>query len=188
MSAVKFVEKTNEEGASYEYADMRQQFPGYVRRDGSGAGLDTEAIANAEKELSKIASGFDVWLGEDIDAFLTAHANWLADPGDGELRGRFFRKAFDLRGQATTLGQPLVGDIAGSLAILLDSIDDLGRVPMRLVEAHVSSIKAVMAAPDGESDDLARELADTLHEASQVLMEKHGKPEVDDSGEESVSD
>ncbi|MEM8878410.1 MAG: hypothetical protein AAGD23_11145, partial [Pseudomonadota bacterium] len=110
MSKVKFVEKVSEDGFPYQYADMREQFTGYVKRDGSGAGFDAEVIANAEKELKKLSAGFEMWLADDIEALLKAHKNWLADPEDKELLSRFFRKAFDLRGQALTLGQPLIGD------------------------------------------------------------------------------
>jgi hypothetical protein len=175
MAKVKFVEKTGPNGHTYHVADMSRQFEGYVTQDGSGAGLDTAAIDAAQRSLDKISSGFDLWLGDDVEALNKAYKAWLKDVSDEERTGVFYRKAFDLRGQSHTLGQPLVGDMASSLALLLEHLTELPSSPHDLIAAHVQAIRATMAQrkkPD--SLPAARELADVLLEATRLLFAKNG--------------
>ena len=175
MGKVKFVRKTSDDGHVYEVADMSRQFEGYVSQDGSGAGLDLEVIASAERALGRLSQGFDIMLEEDIGHFVAAHKAWRKAPSDIEALRTLYRRAFDLRGQAQTLGQPVIGDMASSLALLLEHEEVAEAIPAELVQAHVQAIRAAMIQrTDPASRTAATEIADALHEAVRLFFERQG--------------
>jgi hypothetical protein len=80
-----------------------------------------------------------------------------------------------LRGQALTLGQPLVGDMASSLALLLGHIGEIPSRPDDLISAHVNAIRAAMTQRnESEAQEAGRQLADALLEATRLLFARHG--------------
>src|ERR1043165_7939740 len=61
----------------------------------------------------------------------------------GLPREALFRAAHDIKGQAATLGFPLVAAVAESLCRLLEETHDPRRIPLDLVDQHVDAVRAI---------------------------------------------
>ncbi len=133
-----------------------------------------DLIARAEKAIDSMRDEFAGWIQEEAEDLTKALAAWLETPTDAERTDDLFRRAHDLKGQAPTLGYPIVGRIATSLCELLSCRQvDLAEL-VSLTKNHVGAIKA--AVRDEVRDDTnvtAAELASELETAVNAL---HAKP------------
>lgn len=103
-----------------------------------------ELISRAEVALENMREEFVEWIEEEIDDLTTALAEWCKTPTDPAAVSELFRRAHDLKGQATTLGYPIVGRIAASLCELL-SIDGLDWQEITsLTTSHVNAVRAAV--------------------------------------------
>lgn len=125
-----------------------------------------QLIARAENALENMKEEFASWMDEEIQDLSTAVTLWGASPNDPECVGELFRRAHDLKGQAPTLGYPIVGRIAASLCELL-SLDGIDlRELSNLAQGHTNAIKAaVRGEVRDESNEIALALAIELEEA-----------------------
>ncbi len=103
-----------------------------------------ELIARAEKALDNMREEFAVWIEEEIDDLVVAHAEWCKNPTDPGAASELFRRAHDLKGQAATLGYPIVGRIAASLCHLLGIKDFDWQSVATLAASHINAIKAAL--------------------------------------------
>ncbi|PCJ71662.1 MAG: hypothetical protein COA62_03545 [Rhodobiaceae bacterium] len=103
-----------------------------------------ELISRAEVALESMRDEFVEWIEEEIDDLTTALAEWCKTPTDPAAVSELFRRAHDLKGQATTLGYPIVGRIAASLCELL-SINGLDWQEITsLTTSHVNAVRAAV--------------------------------------------
>jgi len=125
-----------------------------------------QLIARAENALENMKEEFAGWMDEEIENLSTTVTQWSALPNDPERVGELFRRAHDLKGQAPTLGYPIVGRIAASLCQLL-SLDGIDlRELSGLAHSHTNAIKAAVRGEiRDESNDTALALAIGLEEA-----------------------
>lgn len=140
----------------------------------------TELLARAENALHKLRTQFIDWMHEETDNLAHAYAAWQGeDPNaqNWEKRLALFRVAHDIKGQAATLGYPIVGQIATSLCYLLrpDAVPD--NVAMTLAERHVSAIKAaVREEARGDDHPVAGILAAELENLVTQTIEEQVRP------------
>lgn len=130
---------------------------------GSGfGGIDANAIARAEEALKAMSSQFGQWLQDEIDkldAAQTAIRTEGYTPATAE--GLYFR-GHDLKGLGSTYQYPLVTRLAASLCKLLDDPAKRMNCPVKLLDAHIDAIRAVVR--DGiQTDD---------HPTGKVLAEE----------------
>ncbi|WP_197312908.1 Hpt domain-containing protein [Methylobrevis albus] len=113
-----------------------------------------DPVARAEAALQKMSGHFRGWMDEELttidEAWKRLRAAGIADD---TARAGLFRAAHDIKGQAATLGFPLVGVLAGSLCALLDEPADPGAVPAVLIEQHVAGLKAMVREDVRNEDD-----------------------------------
>ena len=141
-----------------------------------------DPVKKAELAVERLASNFGDWMGEEVDRLVE---RWSVGKSTGftpESRAALYRAAHDLRGQAATLGYPTAGRIAGSFCDVLDECGDT--VPDAFLEKFVNAIRAIARETSRNQDnDLARALADELHQAGQDLIRSLGSsaPEMADA-------
>lgn len=109
---------------------------------GSFAGIEPLLIIRAEAAMDELKTEFTGWLATDIDRLVDARDRFaaLCDP---KTKAELFRTALDLHGGAETYEFPLIGNIATSLATLLDGLESPDAIPLPLVDAHVNAIRVL---------------------------------------------
>ncbi len=109
----------------------------------SGHGrIDNEAVARAEAALEQLSVEFDSWMDEEVASLLEAHGNvskhGLVDPHAEAL----FIAAHDLKGQAETLGYPLIGKYCASMCKMFEAVEDKSKIPLHAVDSHINAVQA----------------------------------------------
>lgn len=108
-----------------------------------------------------------------------AYADIRASGINEERRDSLFRAAHDIKGQAGTLGYPLVGEVAASLCFLIERVP-VSTLPLTLVGQHVDAVRAMVAeTAKSEDNATARALIDRLGDVTDDFVARHGLPEAD---------
>ena len=99
-----------------------------------------KAIERAEKEIERMKSNFDDWLGDELKEFKN-----LMKKVDGAKVGTEWIKTANfhsrqLRDSAITLNFELLAFIAGSLCEILDSIEAGSECNMESITCHIESL------------------------------------------------
>jgi chemotaxis protein histidine kinase CheA len=137
-----------------------------------GAAED-DPVARAEAALAQLSSQFTDWMNDECEQLDKAR-NHVRQAGMAvQQREALFRVAHDIKGQAVTLGFPLVADVAGGLCRLIEETRDPRRIPLALVDQHVDAVRAIMreqGRPGAEA--IARELTQRLREVSRFFLRR----------------
>jgi hypothetical protein len=130
---------------------------------GGFGGIDANAIAKAEEALKAMSAQFGQWLQDEINKLDAAQAAIRAEGLNAKTAEGLYFRAHDLKGLGTTYQYPLVTRLAGSLCKLLDDPAKRVVAPVRLLDAHIDAIKAVVR-DQIQTDDhpTGRILAETL--------------------------
>ncbi len=130
---------------------------------GGFGGIDANAIAKAEEALKAMSAQFGQWLQDEINKLDAAQAAIRAEGLNAQTAEGLYFRAHDLKGLGTTYQYPLVTRLAGSLCKLLDDPTKRAAAPVRLLDAHIDAIKAVVR-DQIQTDDhpTGRVLAETL--------------------------
>lgn len=130
-----------------------------------------QRIARAETAIEEMKEEFSGWIQEETEDLLAAQTEWMSAPEDDAARSVFFRRAHDLKGQATTLGYPLVSRIASSLCDLLAEESVEYDECSTLTAQHVAAIKAAVRADIRDTaNSTAASLATELEAAVRRLV------------------
>jgi HPt (histidine-containing phosphotransfer) domain-containing protein len=97
----------------------------------------------AEAALAKLSSDFGAWMYEECERLDAACQDAVRLGLNQKTHGPLFRAAHDIKGEAATFGYPALAGAAGSLCRLLEHTPQLTRIPMALVNQHVSAVRAI---------------------------------------------
>lgn len=122
-----------------------------------------DPVRRAENALELLSKEFQGWMNDEIDHLekareLAAHSREISDFAS------LYRAAHDIRGQASTLGFPLAGEVAEGLCALMDRA--ASKPPSQtLVDRHVEAIRAIVREGARDHEDpvglaLVRRLAE----------------------------
>lgn len=132
---------------------------------------DVDPVAAAEAALEKMAQNFVPWMASETETLLAAWRAAEEHGFDDDSREVLYRAAHDIKGQAATLGFPLVGHVAKSLCHLLDHVPETERLPTSLVAQHVQAIRAMVAENARETDHaVGRALHSRLSEVTDEFI------------------
>jgi chemotaxis protein histidine kinase CheA len=109
---------------------------------GAVGGIDMAAIRRAEAAVDTLRAEFQDWVAVDVGKLGDCRDRFAAKPG-AETREDLFRAAHDLKGQAETFEFPIIARIANSLTRLIDGHGKAAKIPLTLVDAHVTAIRVV---------------------------------------------
>lgn len=122
-----------------------------------------DPVKAAEAALDRISQHFGGWMDNETQALMTA---WGAIRSDGLTKDNLeplYQAAHNIKGQALTLGFPLVGDAAASFCHLVETIPSEDKLPLPLAERYVEAIRAmVMEGARDEGNKTGVELLETL--------------------------
>src|SRR6267142_661780 len=137
---------------------------------------DDDPVARAEAALVQLSSEFSSWMDDDWSRLDKARQQARGAGLTGHPVQVLFRAAHDIKGQAATLGFPLVSAVAESLCRLLEHTGDPQRIPFELVDQHVDAVRAIMREQGQPgADAVAEELTQRLREVSKDFLRREGK-------------
>lgn len=125
-------------------------------------GTETEAIDNADAAMEAMADKFKEWLEDEVSKFDKCRIDMCANRSDRNMEGLHV-VAHDVKGQAETMGFPLITLVSASLCKLIEVWENVETFPLDLLNNHVDAIK-VMLAQDIRAKDhpVGKKLTDKL--------------------------
>jgi chemotaxis protein histidine kinase CheA len=165
------------------FADHEVITPPNKLQGAVGRALDgDDPVARAEAALAQLSSEFTDWMHDECEQLDRARRNVRQNGLTALPREALFRVAHDIKGQAATLGFPLVAEIAGSLCRLIEESHDPKRIPLDLVDQHVDAVRAIIrehGRPHAEA--IAAKLTSMLREVSEDFLARQ-QPQGTDAG------
>lgn len=135
-----------------------------------------DPVKSAEAALERLSADFDSWMANEAATLGAAWAEIQANGMTEEKCATLFRAAHDIKGQASTLGYPLVGAVAGSLCHLIEHVP-AESLPAKLVAQHVDAVRAMVAeTAQKEENPTARALVDRLTEVTEDFVARTAPP------------
>jgi hypothetical protein len=141
-----------------------------------------DPVKAAEAALQRIAPHFGNWMENEAKTLVGAWDSVKTDGISSETIDVLYQSAHNIKGQALTLGFPLVGDVASSFCHLLENIPTPNDLPVGLAEGFVEAIRAMVI--EGAKDTANKtgvELLETLRTATDTYLAQFPTKETDDS-------
>jgi chemotaxis protein histidine kinase CheA len=141
-----------------------------------------DPVARAEAALAQLSSEFTDWMHDECEQLDHARRNVRQNGLTALPREALFRAAHDIKGQAATLGFPLVAEIAGSLCRLIEEAHDPKRIPLELIDQHVDAVRAIIREHDRpNAEAIAAKLTRTLRQVCEDYLARQ-QPQGSDAG------
>jgi len=135
-----------------------------------------DPVARAEAALAQLSSEFSDWMHDECEQLDRARRDAHAAGMAAQQRDALFRAAHDIKGQAATLGFPLVSAVAESLCVLIDETYDARCIPPPLIDQHVDAVRAIMREHDRpDAAATAELLTRRLRDVTAEFLSREGK-------------
>jgi len=165
------------------FADHEVITPPNKLKAAVGRAIDgDDPVARAEAALAQLSPEFSSWMNDECERLDRARNNVRQNGLTALPRAALFRSAHDIKGQAATLGFPLVAAVAESLCRLIDETHDPARIPLDLVDQHVDAVRAIIrehGRPQAEA--VAAQLTGTLRQVCEDFIASQ-QPQPSDAG------
>ena len=122
-----------------------------------------DPVKAAEAALKRLSGHFGNWMVNETVTLLHAWETVQSDGFSEETVAPLFQAAHNIKGQALTLGFPLVGRVAAGFCLLIETVPSPEKLPLELSGRYVEAIRAMVM--EGAKDDDNRtgvELLETL--------------------------
>ena len=140
-----------------------------------GREAQVDPVEKAEQAVKRLSVNFADWMDDEIKRLLDIWQTNKANGFSPEARAALYRAAHDLRGQASTLGFPWVGQIAGVFCDILDAMGSRP-IPDAFLEKYINAIRAIAReTQSGEDNSIAERLAEELSKTGEEMIEKVSK-------------
>lgn len=130
-----------------------------------------DPVKSAEAALNRLSANFGSWMANEAQALGTA---WqaIADQGsDKDTVNALYQAAHNIKGQALTLGYPLVGQVAARFCYLLEALPAPHHLPLPLTATYVETIRAMVAEGARDEDNkTGAELLATLSDMTDAAV------------------
>ena len=140
-----------------------------------------DPVARAEMALAALSSEFGSWMASECDRLDTARQAVNTGGFTKSTKEALFHAAHDIKGEAATLGFPLVASAADSLCRLIEYTPDATRIPAMLVDQHVDAVRAIYREYSrSDAEELAALLTGRLREVTDefLIAENRDRPDV----------
>jgi HPt (histidine-containing phosphotransfer) domain-containing protein len=138
----------------------------------NAATISDDPIAWAEAALQKLAGEFTVWMYDECERLEAAREDAVHHGLNQKTHGPLFRAAHDIKGEAATFAYPALAGAADSLCRLLKHTPQLSRIPIALVNQHVSAMRAIFREYDRpDLDEMAAALTNKLRDVTDEFLE-----------------
>ena len=140
-----------------------------------------DPVARAEAALAALSGEFGSMMSDECDRLDKARQDIAKDGFSKINKERIFHAAHDIKGEAATLGFPLVAAVAGSLCRLIEYSPDATRIPLKLVDQHVDAVRAIHREYSRSNAELlAAALTERLRDVTDefLIFENRDRPDV----------
>ena len=119
---------------------------------GSGNSAYRKAIKAAEEAIEQLSVEFDDWLNIEVDKLEEA-ATTIKNEGWNEKNSdALFTVSHDIKGQATTLGYPIITEICDTLCHLLEKVPETERLNLKIIDTFAMSIRLIISECEQNED------------------------------------
>jgi HPt (histidine-containing phosphotransfer) domain-containing protein len=142
---------------------------------------DDDPVARAEAALAALSSEFGDWMEQECNRLDKARQAVNTGGFTKSTKEALFHAAHDIKGEAATLGFPLVAAAADSLCRLIEYTPDATRIPVKLVDQHVDAVRAIYREYSrSDAEALAAALTSRLREVTDefLIAENRDRPDV----------
>ena len=141
------------EDAEYEVLSPPTDLRKKVRILSKREAAKFDPVKAAEQALERLSSNFDDWMVKEADQLFEAYDTIRAEGISANNLDTLYQATHNMKGQALTLGYPLVGSVAGNFCYLLEHMPSPAKVPLALVEQHVEAIRAMVKEGARDTDN-----------------------------------
>ena len=132
---------------------------------------DVDPVARAEQALAELSSEFTQWMEMECRRLDVARNHARSSGLSSKSCEDLFRAAHDIKGQAATLGYPLIAPVAESLCRLIEHTPEATRIPLTLIDQHVDGIRAIAHKnTQGDAEMTAIRLAHRLRQVTDEFL------------------
>ncbi|MHA7772317.1 Hpt domain-containing protein [Roseibium sp. M-1] len=155
----------------YEILTPPSDLRGKVRELTPREAKKFDPVKAAEAALQRLSSHFGNWMDIETLTMLNAWDRVRAEGLTEETLAALFQSVHNIKGQALTLGFPLVGEAAASFCHLIETVPSPDRIPLELAERYVEAIRAmVMEGAKDEANKTGVKLLSTLRSVTEDYL------------------
>ncbi|WP_106755362.1 Hpt domain-containing protein [Pannonibacter carbonis] len=137
-----------------------------------------DPVKAAEAALQKLSGNFDGWMGNEAEALFAAWQQIEAKGLSRQTLDPLYQAAHNIKGQSGTLGYPLVGQVAGNLCHLIETVTQPEALPEVLLQQHVVAIRAMVSEKAKDDSNLTGvTLLRKLTDVTSDFLARHGDPD-----------
>ena len=135
----------------YEIVPAPTDLRGKVRELTPREAKKFDPVKAAEAALGRLSQNFGNWMDNETRVLMSAWKRVQSEGLNESTLEGLFQAAHNIKGQALTLGFPLVGDAAASFCHLIETVPSPKALPLALVGQYVEAIRAMVmeGAKDG---------------------------------------
>lgn len=122
-------------------------------KKGSGTNAFRKAIEAAEEAIEELSVEFDDWINNDINEMMLVCDQIKEEGWTDKNTDKLFTLTHDLKGQATTLGYPVITEICNTLSHLLEKMPETNRISLKVIETFAQSIRTIILQSDKDQQD-----------------------------------
>lgn len=141
------------ETEDYDILTPPSDLRGKVRELSPREAKKFDPVKAAEAALARLSSNFGAWMENESQALLDAYEQLRKQGLGEETLAALFQAAHNIKGQALTLGFPLVGEVAASFCHLMETIPSPNKLPLALAERYVEAIRAMVSEGARDTDN-----------------------------------
>jgi HPt (histidine-containing phosphotransfer) domain-containing protein len=140
-----------------------------------------DPVARAERALAELSGEFSGWMDEECERLDQARHAVKTVGFTNAAKEQLFHAAHDIKGEAATFGFPACAAAADSLCRLIEYAPDATKIPIKLVDQHVDTVRAIIREyTRSNAMELAAQLNKRLREVTDefLLHENRNRPDV----------
>ncbi len=142
-----------------------------VTTGGSSNSAYQKAIKAAEEAIEQLSDEFDNWLSVEIDRLDQSVTTLKTNGWNDEDKDELFTVSHDIKGQATTLGYPVITEICDTLCHLLEKIPDYSHISINVIEIFASSIRSIVQqCQRGSENEKANAISQGLRQMAMKIL------------------
>lgn len=139
---------------------------------GPGPVLDAKTLAEIESVMDEFKEKYVSQLEDDVSD-LEAYFQVMSRGGTFDPK-QFWSMVHDIRGEAGSLGYPLISEIGTSLCELLAGAEDFSDRDLQAVELHLSAMRTIVTRNIvGDGGSVGRQVTEALQNMVAHLMQQY---------------